>query len=287
MFSTSYILVDPLSSFRGEDFRHALEFLKGIGYDGVEINVSDPFGYDFDHVEGSAMELEIAVCSIMTGGAYGDGLCLSSPEASVRKKTVARLVSFVPTARRFHAVLVVGLLQGLRTDEPDPDIASERIVECFREVAPAAEEQGVEVVLEPVNHLQVGFNNSVKEVLATIERVGSRAVKPMVDTLHMHIEEHSPVQCVLEVGKNLRHVHLSESNGSLLGTGNADLAGTLEALRRIDYDRFVSVKVYRTATWQDAAQSAMTYLSDLAVSDDGEEVVAGKGPAHSREGRDR
>jgi sugar phosphate isomerase/epimerase len=85
----------------------------------------------------------------------------------------------------------------------------------------------------------------------------------MVDTLHMHIEEHLPVECVFEVGKNLRHVHLSESNGGLLGSGNADLAETVQALKAIDYDHFVSVKVYRAATWRDAAQSAMAYLTNL------------------------
>jgi sugar phosphate isomerase/epimerase len=268
MFSTSYILVDPVSNFdTHEDFRHALKRLKDIGYDAAEINISDPSTFDLDHAADSTTELDIAISSIMTGGAYADGLCLSSPEVSVRKNTVARLVSFIPAAKRFHAVLVVGLLQGLRTDEPDPDVANKRIVECFRELAPAAEEQGVEFVLEPVNHLQVGFNNSVQEVLETIERIGSPAFRPMVDTLHLHIEEHSPVQCVVELGKNLRHVHLAESNGGLLGTGNADLAGTVQVLKRMDYDHFVSVKVYRTATWPDAAQAAMVYLTDLAVSE--------------------
>jgi sugar phosphate isomerase/epimerase len=268
MFSTSYILVDLVSNFdTQEDFRHALKLLKDIGYDGAEINISDPSTFDLDHAADSTKELDIAISSIMTGGAYADGLCLTSPEVSVRRNTVARLVSFIPAAKRLHAVLVVGLLQGLRTDEPDPDIANKRIVECFREVAPAAEEQGVEFVLEPVNHLQVGFNNSVQEVLETIERIESPAFKPMVDTLHLHIEEHLPVQCVVELGKNLRHVHLSESNGGLLGSGNADLAGTVQVLKRMDYDHFVSVKVYRTATWRDAAQAAMAYLTDLAVSE--------------------
>jgi sugar phosphate isomerase/epimerase len=262
-FRTSYILVDPLSSFeRGDGLERALEFLKATGYDGVEFNIADPPGIDLDRVEQRAAEVGLAVPAMMTGAAYADGLCLSSPDASVRRKTVARLVSLLEAGRRFDAVLVVGLLQGLRSDEPDPDVAGERIVEGFREVAEAAEDRGVQIVLEPVNHLQVGFNNSVGEVLATVERIGSPAVKPMVDTLHMHIEEHRPTQVVVDAGKDLRHVHLAESNGGLLGSGNADLPGVLRALQNIDYEHFVSVKVYRAADWQDAARSAMAYLRE-------------------------
>jgi sugar phosphate isomerase/epimerase len=277
-FSTSYILVDPLSSFAADDeFRRALEFLRETGYDGVEINIAEPPGMDLDRVEASAAHVGMAIPSLMTGPAYAEGLCLSSREASVRKQTVERLISYLETARRFDAVLVVGLLQGLRSDEPDPAIANERIVECFRELAPAAEEQGVQLVLEPVNHLQVGFNNSVKEVLATIERIGSPAVRPMVDTLHMNIEEHSPVQCVAEVGKDLRHVHLSESNGGLLGSGNAELAGVWQALKSVRYEHFVSVKIYRAPAWREAARSAMVYLDKLSRPDLEEDLVAARG----------
>src|SRR5262249_53387325 len=237
MFATSYILVNPLSSSEADDgFLHTLKFLKDTGYNGVELNITDPPGMNLDRVEEWATELNIAIPALLTGSAYTDGLCLSSPEASVRKKTVERLVSYIEPALRVNAVLVVGLLQGLRTDEPDPEIANDRIVECFREIALAAEERGVDFVLEPVNHLQVGFNNSVKEVLAMIERIASPAVKPMVDTLHMHIEEHAPVQCVFDVAKTLRHVHFCESNGGLLGSGNADLAGVWQALKSIDYE---------------------------------------------------
>jgi len=262
MFSTSYILVNSLASFEtDEDLREALEFLKGIGYSGVEFDVGDPPRGDVDRVAELASELGMSVPSMMTGAAYADGLCLSSPDVSVRKETVARLSSFVEIASRVGAVLVVGLLQGLRSDEPDEARAKDRIVEALREVALNAEERGVALVLEPVNHLQVGFNNSVAEALETIERVGSAALGPMVDTLHMHIEERSPVQSVLEVGKRIRHVHIAESNGSLFGSGNADLHAVVQALDEIGYERFASVKIYRAESWRDAARGAMEYLA--------------------------
>jgi sugar phosphate isomerase/epimerase len=264
MFPLSYILVNP-SSFGDTELPEKFDFLQRLGYRGVELDVTGALAIGLERLEASAAEFDMAIPSLMTGGAYAQGLCLSSPNLSVRKKTVTTLISFLEIARRLDAILVVGLLQGLRADEPDARIANDRIVECLRDVGAAAQEQGVQVVLEPVNHLQVGFNNSVAEVLTTIERVASPAVRPMIDTLHMHIEERSPVGTVLDVGKKLRHVHLCESNGGRFGSGNADIPGILQVLKSIDYPYFVSIKIYRGLDWQEAAQSALEYIAGLSL----------------------
>ena len=156
--------------------------------------------------------------------------------------------------------LVVGMMQGLRSDEPDTDIANGRIIECLKEVGAAAESKGVEFVLEPVNHLQVGFNNSVAEVLQLIEAIGSPAIRPMVDTVHMNIEEKSLTQPIYDCGAALRHAHLCESNGGFFGTGRVDFPGVLQALSNIGYEGFGSVKVYRQATMEKAVRTSIEVL---------------------------
>jgi sugar phosphate isomerase/epimerase len=158
----------------------------------------------------------------------------------------------------------VGLLQGLRTDEPCLDLANERIAKGLTQVARAAEELGCEVVIEPVNHLQVGFNNSVREVLALIEMVGSPAIRPMVDTIHMNIEENSLTGAIRSCGARLRHVHLCESNGAQFGTGHIDFPGVIRALNEINYDGFASVKVYRGAGLEEDARSSLEFLRRLS-----------------------
>ena len=264
MFPLSYILVNPPTSGDTE-LRQTLGYLRKLGYRGIELDIAGVSAIGLELLKACAAEFDMAIPSLLTGGAYAQGLCLSSPSLPVRKKTVTALISFLEVARRLDAILVVGLLQGLRSDEPDARIASDRIVECLREVGAAAREHGVQVVLEPVNHLQVGFNNSVGEVLTTIARVASPAVGPMIDTLHMHIEERSPVRSVLDAGKKIRHVHLCESNGGPLGSGNADLAAILQALKSIDYQYFVSVKIYRGPEWREAAERAIEYLAALVL----------------------
>ena len=260
MIRYSYMLIDEREVF-ANDLQGFLNLIKASGYEGIELNLTPGLLGQLDRVESAVQASDLTVPSFLTGAAYTEGLCFASPDADVRRRTVERLISYLDIARRFDAILVVGLLQGLRSDEADTDTANERIAACLRQVARAAENQAVELVVEPVNHLQVGFNNSVGEVRQLIERIGSPAFKPMVDTVHMNIEETSMLQPIRDCGTNLRHVHLCESNGGLLGSGNIDFGAVLHTLDEIGYDGFASAKIYRNATHKQAITTSLEYLN--------------------------
>lgn len=261
MIHYSFIVMKRLAAFHPpEDFRNLLASLADFGYEGAELNLTEPIGVDLGVLERWLHETRMSIPSFMTGEAYSDGLCLSSPDPDVRNATVERLISYLDVAERFDSLLVVGLLRGLRSDEPHAGIAEQRIVDCLSAVAEVAEKKGRELVLEPVNHLQVGFCNSVAEVMALIGRIGSPVFRPMVDTIHMNIEETSLTQPIFDCGKSLRHVHLCESNGGAFGSGNVDFAAVLKALEQADYDGFASMKVYRHLEPLHAARHSMEYL---------------------------
>ena len=263
MIRYSYMIVDPVSAFADEELPRLFDFVRACGYEGVELNYSRELGAALDRVRGYAGDSGLEIPSILTGRGYGEGLCLCHPEASVRRAAVAYLVELFDVACECGSLLVIGLLQGLRSDEPDPGAAQVRIAGCLREVAAAAAEKGVELVIEPINHLQVGFNNSVAEVRALAAEVASPALGPRVDTIHMNIEDPSLTQPIRDCGADLRHVHLCESNGGLFGSGNIDFGPVLRVLGEIGYDRFASVKVYRNATHREAARSSIDHLRRL------------------------
>lgn len=70
----------------------------------------------------------------------------------------------------------------------------------------------------------------------------------MVDTIHMNIEETSLTEPIHACGESLRHVHLCESNGGRLGSGNVAFRSVLAALRAIQYSYSEALKcigIYR------------------------------------------
>ena len=261
----SFILMDRLATIDAPDgLRRVFRMLRDAGYAGVELNLTEPLGIDPDLLERLLAETGLVVPSFLTGEAYHDGLCLSAVDPARRQGATERLISYLPTAKRFGSILVVGLLQGTRRDEPDERVAHARIVESLRPVARAAEVAGVELVIEPVNHLQVGFHNSVAEVMGLIDEIGSPAIRPMVDSIHMNIEEASLTRPILDLGSRLRHVHLCENHGGQFGTGLIDFASILQALRTIQYDGFASVKVYRKLSLDVAAKTSLAHLQALS-----------------------
>lgn len=262
----SYLKYDPVPKL--DDLDRLMQRVAGLGYHGIELVATHPLGYAVDDLVALTKKHNLPVVSLLSGWSYGsEGLCLSSPDAKVRDKAVERIGTYIGHASRLGAVVVVGLMQGLRSDESDEVKANDRIAECLKKAAKIAHDKGVTLVIEPVNHQQVGFNNSAGEVAAMVERVGSPALGYMLDTIHMNVEERSIVDTIRTHGPRIRHFHLCESNGAPYGTGNLDFPRILAALKETGYAHSVSVKIYRkAATWEDAASSAREFLSKLGVS---------------------
>jgi sugar phosphate isomerase/epimerase len=264
MLPLSYILVERLDSFGSfEALQSVLIHIKALGYDGVELNLTPNVAFEMEALADFAESIQLPVVSFLTGANYfGEGLCLSSPEVGVRDRAVRRLQEFVAVASRFRAVLVVGQMQGFLTDEPDQSKGEARIELCLKRVAETAEQYGTTIALEPVNHLQVGFHNTLDVVMALVSRIDSPRFKPMLDSFHMNIEEVSPIEPIYRAGCNLGHFHLCESNGSFLGSGHLDFSAVFAALQKIEYRGFTSVKVYRNS-WKAGAENSIRYLQNL------------------------
>jgi sugar phosphate isomerase/epimerase len=257
----SFIFYEPVPDLSELDRR--MGWLASLGYQGVELTASHPMPYAIEEVLALTRKHRLPVVSLLSGWSYAnENLCLSSPQTDVRQRAVDRLIEYVGHATRLGAVLVVGLMQGLRTDEADETEANGRIAACLRTVADAAVERGTMVVLEPVNHLQVGFNHTAAEAVAMVERVGSPGLSYMLDTIHLNIEEHSILETIRVHGQRIRHFHLCESNGGPFGTGNLDFPSVLQTLAEVGYSHFASVKIYRKADWEEAARRAIAFLQE-------------------------
>jgi len=257
----SFIFYAPVPDLSELDRR--MGRIASLGYQGIELTASHPLPYPIEEVIALSHKHRLPVVSLLSGWSYAnEGLCLSSPRTDVRERAVERLMEYTDHAARLGAVLVVGLMQGLRSDEPDEAEANPRIAACLRPVADVAATRGTVVVLEPVNHLQVGFNHTAAEAVAMIERVGSPGLSYMLDTIHLNIEERSVLETIRLHGRRIRHFHLCETNGGRFGTGSLDFRGVVGALDEVNYAHFASVKIYRLPDWEEAARTAITFLRE-------------------------
>jgi len=256
----SFLFPEPIK--RLDELEHRMAVLSALGYQGIELSTFHPVDYPDEEIAELSRRYRLPIVSVLSGWSYSsEGLSLCHPDPVLRGRAVCRLNDYVSQAANLGALLVVGLMQGLRSDEPNPATASDRIAEGLSRVARNAESRGVSVVIEPVNHLQAGFIHNAAEAVALVERIDSPALGYMLDTFHLNIEESAPLETVKTHGGRVRHFHLCETNGGLFGTGHLDFSAVLSALDQARYGGFVSVKVYRDAGWEEAARSSAQYLA--------------------------
>jgi len=140
-----------------------------------------------------------------------------------------------------------------------------RSVKNVRTVAHIAGECGVNYCLEVLNRYEGYLLNTAEEGVRFVEQVDEPAVKVMLDTFHMNIEEDSMVAAIETAGKHLGHFHVGENNRRVPGKGNFAWNEIGGALRRIHYDGSVVMEPFvlnggevgqEIRVWRDLSRNA-------------------------------
>jgi len=133
-------------------------------------------------------------------------------------------------------------------DTTDKEGAWSRSVDALRMVAKTAERLGITISLEVLNRNESYILNTCEEAIEYCKRVGSPAVKILLDTYHMNIEEDSLPDAVRAAGPLLGHLHVGENNRKLPGMNNTiDWKALAAALHDINYEGTVVMEPFLIA----------------------------------------
>lgn len=146
-----------------------------------------------------------------------------------------------------------------------------RSVKNVRTVGKIAQACGVDYCLEVLNRFEGYLLNTCAECRQFVEEVDVPAVKIMLDTFHMNIEEDSMTEAILLAGDRLGHFHVGENNRRLPGKGNLPWYQIGSALRAIGYDKNVVMEPFVKSgggvgsdikVWRDLSMGADTEQLD-------------------------
>ena len=123
-----------------------------------------------------------------------------------------------------------------------PTTAFEQYVDILKQFGPLAEEQGVTIVVEPLNRGECNLVNTILEGAEAVRRANHPAVKLLVDLFHMLRNGESPDD-ILKVGPLIQHAHLAENKDRAApGTHGEDFRPFLRALRKVGYNRRLALE---------------------------------------------
>jgi D-psicose/D-tagatose/L-ribulose 3-epimerase len=238
--------------------------LREQGLQGFEIPLFDPSALAASELRRAleANELEGTFCAILPAE-----INPISPDSELRKKSLAHLGNCIKAAAESGAHLIGGpvfapngYLPGRRRTQEEWSWA----VECFQNLGDALDEHEMTLSIEPVNRSESFFLNTAAEAKALCEAIGHPRIGVTVDTFHANIEEKNIAIATESLGHHLRHIHASENDRGLLGSGHIDFSSLIAALHRMNYSGYLMIEGFGYSPAEPDALGAL--WGDLSVT---------------------
>jgi D-psicose/D-tagatose/L-ribulose 3-epimerase len=231
-----------------EDHTPALRALKETGFHGVEIPVFDVT--DEGHYRRLArilddIGLERTAVAIIPDEAHSP----VSNDPAARAGAVDHLRRVIDCSAALGAQIVAGPWfqpLGVFTGDRPSETELDHCAAVHREILPAMRAAGITPGLEPLNRFEAHLLNTCEQAIAYAARVGEGGIGILYDTFHAHIEEQDPLAALraLHASGNLSHVHISENDRGTPGRGHAKIRETIELLKALGYDGWLTIEAF-------------------------------------------
>jgi D-psicose/D-tagatose/L-ribulose 3-epimerase len=250
----------------GEPQAPLLSRIKEWGFDGVELFLSpdEPANLPWVKRTLDGLGLERTACSVLPRECN-----LVSPQPEVRARGLEFLKRCIERAAEMGARLVCGPLYaglGVMTGRRRTQDEWKWAVEGLQAAAGRGQQLGVTLCVEPLNRFETYFLNTQEDAARLVGDVGAPNLRIHFDTFHANIEERHPADSLRAIAKELGHVHISENDRGIPGTGHNDWRGVLLVLKEIGYDGWLTIESFAQPEPDLAAAAAI--WRDLAPSGD-------------------
>lgn len=263
------------------EHRSLFASIRNWGFEGVEFFLSpeEPADIPFLRQELTRLGLDRTTCVVLPRDAH-----LPSPNVEMRRRGIVFLNRCVERTADLGAHLMCGPLHsglGVMTGRRRTKDEWNRSVESLQQVARRARELGVTLCVEPLNRFETYFLNTQEDASQFIDDIDEPNVRVHYDTFHVNIEEKDPVKALKALGTKLGHVHISENDRGIPGSGHVDWQGTLLALRDLGYSGWLTIESFvqpepqlasAACIWRDMspsgeslARGGLKFIKNLAV----------------------
>jgi D-psicose/D-tagatose/L-ribulose 3-epimerase len=229
--------------------RHApqLERLKALGYDAVEIPVFDGTPEHFRTL--GRLLAEIGLSAGAAAVATPDANPVSD-DPSIRARARDRHRWLVDCTHAMGGEIIAGPVHspvGVFTGFAPTPQEKERCVEAMRALAEYAQGAGIMVSAEAVNRFECYLMSTMEAASEIHRKVNHPNYGYMFDTFHANIEEKNPPAAYERHHREINHFHVSENDRGIPGTGHVPFAAHFDALRRCNYDGWLTIESFGRA----------------------------------------
>jgi len=216
------------------------------GFDSVEIAVEQPQHIDPKYIKAQLDRHGLAAGTLCACFPPSRDLRGTTQQQRECKTYVRRLIEMMPVlgSRTLIGPLYSATGRASMVEPQQRRAQWRTVVKNLKEICAAAEDHGRQIAMEPLNRFETDFLNTVDQGLEMIADVGSPALKLLLDTFHMNIEEKDIPAAIRKAGKHIAHLHACGSDRGTPGGDHTDWPGIRAALRNIRYDGDVVIESF-------------------------------------------
>ncbi len=262
--ATPDVAVSPdVTSFQGK-LEDSLDFLAGLGYDGVEFMTRAPLELDQEKVKRELDRRGLMVSLVCTGEVYGQlKWNYTDPDADIRRNAIRRTKEIIDFAALLGADINVGRIRGQYRHGVDPEATRGWFVDSMRELSDHAAPRGVRIAIEHVNILQGNFLNTTAEAVAMAGTIGRDNCQIMLDVFHMNIEERDMLGAIAQAVPWTIHVHLADNNRRHPGQCGFDFEKIVQAFYDVGYDGNFTTEIFQLPDQETSARESIRHLAPI------------------------
>ncbi|MCX8081820.1 MAG: sugar phosphate isomerase/epimerase [bacterium] len=239
--------------FKNWELENIFSFVKGTGYEGIEIapfTLADSVDMIPEQKRKEIRELSHRYNIDIIGTHWllvkPEGLSVSTGDRTLRDKTadyLCKLVHF--TADIGGSLMVFGSPKQRSIGEGQTkQEVKENVKEVLIEVLKECEKRKIFLCLEPLARTETNFINTAEEAIEIIEEISHPYLKLHLDVKAMSDEEKTIPDIIQSSKKYLKHFHANDKNLGGPGSGDIDFTPIINTLKQIGYDGWLSIEVF-------------------------------------------
>ncbi len=203
-----------------EEHDAILDQLKGLGFDSVEVPIFDTASLaPFERLGKRIKSLGLGATAVTVMGPETNPI---SPEAKIRAAAVAHLDRVLECGQAFGCEILCGPTHsaiGIFSGQGPTDDEFKAGVETLQRAAEKAQARGIKLAVEYLNRFEIYFLTTAAQTVQFVKAVNHPFCKMMYDSFHAHIEEKSQAHAIAQCAAETIHVHVSENDRGIPGTG--------------------------------------------------------------------
>jgi len=247
-------------------FSELCEFLNSLNYDGIELSLLEPEKINTEKINDIKDSYNFEISAIGTGSTYiRFGYSLGHHSEHIREKAIQRIQNYLDFAQKIQSKVIIGLIRGRFNFESNSKKEKNNIKSSLKECCRLAENNGVLLLLEPINRFEIDSYNTISESINLIDEIGSKNLKLLIDSFHTYLEEDPGYiwDYLEEITHYVAHLHLADCTRRAPGTGHFDFRTFLNIFKKSGYDGFASIETIMKPSFEDVAKESSEYLRSI------------------------